>query len=211
MSVQQGYGSGELTFAQRNPQTVQISDGARARKTDDGYVLETLDSSGNWNGAGGGGGMLVADETFTDAQIRGATSNPLIVIPSTETLGYEGFPASLPLILKGYVILDSSAGFYTNIATPPPVFALVIGSDWSLTAGNTMEIVNRATVTPVAFPGGADKYLFSFLVLENPISNDDIQDNAIGIVIPNTDGAFTGGNAANSMRVILYYVNQDLS
>jgi hypothetical protein len=210
MSIQKGYEVAELTYAERNPQTVQISDGVRARKTDDGYVLETLNPNGNWIG-GGGSGILIADETFTDAQIRGATSNPLIVIPSTETLGYVGFPTSLPLVLKGYVILDSSAGFYTNIATPPPVFALVIGSDWSLTAGNTMEIVNRATVTPVAFPGGADKYVFSFLVLENPISNDDLQDNAIGIVIPNTDGAFTGGNAANSMRVILYYVNQDLS
>jgi hypothetical protein len=44
MSAPPGYEAELLTYAQRNPQTIQIADGVRSRKTDDGYVLEVLQS-----------------------------------------------------------------------------------------------------------------------------------------------------------------------
>jgi hypothetical protein len=42
MAAPPGYDAGSLTYEERNPQTIQIADGVRSRKTDDGYVLEVL-------------------------------------------------------------------------------------------------------------------------------------------------------------------------
>ncbi len=44
MATQQGYETENLTFAQRNPQTIMLSYGVRIRKTDTGYAIETLGS-----------------------------------------------------------------------------------------------------------------------------------------------------------------------
>jgi hypothetical protein len=44
MPTQSGYEPEELTFEKRNPQTIMLSDGVRIRKTDTGYVIETLRS-----------------------------------------------------------------------------------------------------------------------------------------------------------------------
>jgi len=53
MAAPPGYDSEELTFAQRNPQTIMLSDGVRARKTDTGYIIEEMSSSGAWARIGG--------------------------------------------------------------------------------------------------------------------------------------------------------------
>lgn len=62
MATQQGYGSGELTYAQRSADIVMLSDGVRARKTDDGYVVETLGSDNEtWTPAAGSVGPSLND------------------------------------------------------------------------------------------------------------------------------------------------------
>jgi len=50
MSINTGYGAENVPFAQRSADTVMLTDGVRARKTDTGYVLEVLQSDENWSG-----------------------------------------------------------------------------------------------------------------------------------------------------------------
>ncbi len=54
MGAPPGYESEELTYAQRNPQTIMLSDGVRSRKTDTAYVVEIIDQNGTWLNSGVG-------------------------------------------------------------------------------------------------------------------------------------------------------------
>ena len=199
----------------------------QARRTTDNVLVDvTADVDGLPQGAPVGnpieGGateqtVLSRTVTLTDAQIKALPSGPVILVAATETLGYSGTPSQLVIPLACLVVLDNSAGAYTNVNIPARL-VLTIGSDWSsdyATATNSYDDQDMATPLTVA----GDAWLAGFVAFEaknrGTILGGDlsgaIEDNAVGIALTNGAlGALTGGNAANTMKVTVLYTVVDL-
>lgn len=161
--------------------------------------------------------MLSATVTLTDAQIKDV-GTPFVIIPATEVLGYNGAPTQIPVPLSAVIRLDNSAGEYGNVGVS--TFVIALGSDWSLNflsvqAGNLTGAGAVHTYITSPFdpntsdnvPVDSDPHVHAITVPFTGIDlTDNIEDNAIAIVLSNSDGDLTGGNAANSLKVTVFYV-----
>lgn len=163
----------------------------------------------------GGGVQTVYSQTvtLTDAQIK-AVGTPVVVIPSTETLNYSGAPTEFFLPVSAYAILDSRGGAYTNIDAAASI-KLGFGSDMSADATGLARLTGSGTfqeakvsIVPFAVPPSQYDDAFSFYGSTDPRPiTDNWQDNAIVVYASNASaGAFTGGNAANSLKVVVNYI-----
>ncbi len=167
---------------------------------------------------GGSSLLKTATVTLTNAQIKALPTTPVVIVPATEVLGYSGFPTTIFLVSKALLRLDCSAGIYTNVDNDSNIL-LCWGSDASTDIGIAAAIRDDTTSTPSIFPstfdfiGGSDptKAVASFLLSEGFFLTDGLQDNAVALFIHNTLGNFTGGNAANTLKVTVYYMVVDVS
>lgn len=179
------------------------------------------DSSAQLNGAS----LVVGfSTTLTDAQIKALPTTPITLVAAPAS----GFRIK---ILGGTMRLNNAAGAYTNINTAycelrvnvtagwrlaGPV--LVNDTEWSVAlTGMTDVFGNAATyVLDVPTPGllypvdaGAQSGNSSGQLLLNPFNippTADVDAKAALLSINNNgSGNLTGGNAANSLKVTLYY------
>lgn len=136
---------------------------------------------------------------------------PAIVIPATETLDYAGFPTNLKLIVKATVVLDTTAGAFTNVNNACQLL-LAYGSDWSLTLGASVKIaIADGTLVFNPFSNLAEKTFYSFLFPEDKIRDGGLLDNAVAFVINNQgDGPFTDGAEGNSLKITIDYIDRTL-
>jgi hypothetical protein len=153
-----------------------------------------------------------ATVTLTDAQIKANTVTPVVIIPATETLNYSGFPATVPKIISACVILDARAGAYTDISVNGGVLFLALGSDaGGPTISGSATIAGAASIAPVGITAQAEKQMLNFIVGDNvTLADDGTLDNGISIYMLN-DTPLSGGNPANTMKVIVYYIVVDVS
>lgn len=151
---------------------------------------------------------------LTDADIKALPTTPFVLVEPTETLNYSGLPTQLQVPLFVIVRVVNSTGDYTNI-NALCLTNINLGSDNSLTFSPPMggsEIFNdlgfATFFSQPARTGDAsgDPILPFFNTL-----TDALLDNAIVLAVNNQgDGNFTGGNAANRIRVTVLYTIIDL-
>jgi len=143
---------------------------------------------------GGGSSYLSATVTLTDAQIKALPSGNVEIIAAPGTGKY--------LYVNQVAFALNIVGAYTNVTIniPPQL--------WYKTS--EVGIVD-STLDDFAFTT-PDKY--GTLLNTYPqgyFASADIENRAIELNISNTGaGNFTGGNAANTLKVTVYYVVVDL-
>ncbi len=151
-----------------------------------------------------------ANALLSDAQIKTLPSSPIAVVAATETLGYAGFPTTIPIIQSGIAILNATAGAYANITGDGSSFLLLAyGSDWSLNASMLLEVGLVGTDPAVIFgklDNQARKSFYPFSGIGAGIVYEGgLQDNGIAIAANNPAGNFTLGHSSNTLRVIVDY------
>lgn len=113
MAAPPGYDADILTYAQRNPQTIQLSDGVRIRKTDDYYVVERLKADLSWEeltqiGAAVWGDITgtLADQTDVQDALDDKQDTITDVLALTPTASPPGSPA------EGMIYADTDHHLY---------------------------------------------------------------------------------------------------
>lgn len=150
--------------------------------------------------------MRTAYKELTDAQIKALPTTPVTII--------SGLGAGKSILFLGAKITAIlSGGFYTNLNAAGYLY---LADDFNNQISNVTQLARFADVnnkllniTPVAYPGSGSYAGFS---------TDDNQlltqaDNS-GLVIRMSNGgsgALTGGNAANKLKVFVFYEVLDLT
>lgn len=144
--------------------------------------------------------MLTKTTLLTDAQIKALPTTPATIVP--------GVPAKIIVPFLTTLQLDATAGAYTNLGTTTNDIIMCAGytqrsnlvrNDLLLgTAAKRAADLSPRTQIDAKPPTSLDLYTAPF----NP--SEEIG-TALILYCDNTPGNFTGGNAANSMKVTVYY------
>lgn len=161
--------------------------------------------------AGGSGVLLTATVTLDNDQIKALPTTPVVIVPATEVLDYVGMPTELPVPFMATMTFDTSAGAYTNVTTDHvPYFIVAFGADWSWSATvRTIELIPDSADVKFAWlpPDTQTGVLSPDFTAAETFGADSLQDNALVVACNNgASGDFTGGNAANTLKVTVYYV-----
>lgn len=173
-------------------------------------------------------------KTLTDAQIKTLPTDwqanaPVAIIPPTEpALNYLTPASRLFVPLFAFAALDNGAGVYGNMRGDGKVvrLRLVWGRDWSISVGALMGLTTAdATTGLIALKeenfaslllGGGGQPRFSVFTLPGGMMDGtqngaSLNDNGLYIIADNgADGAFTGGDPANTLNVTVLYAIVDV-
>lgn len=146
-----------------------------------------------------------ASVTLTDAQIKALPTTSVPILAPTDILGYSGAPGSLfmPTLAVLQMNVADETRSYTNVDDAAAVI-LAWGSDQSwniMDLSHITEPVLLGTDEPraVRFKEVADAS--ALLALDGLL-----EDNGLHLVATNgAAGNFTGGNAANTLKVTVWY------
>jgi hypothetical protein len=161
--------------------------------------------------------------TLTDAQIKQLPNVPFVVLPATEIYNYDVVVPATQLFIPTRLdcILDTRAGTYAGMSNPNS-FSVQIGSDASYdtgelvrkqSVGNGIQVVNGTDLSQ--FFTNAAKSYFSVVCCVGGRGGligigPGLQDNAISIYLDNGKVNLTGGNPANTLKMILSFIELDL-
>lgn len=140
---------------------------------------------------GGGSSYLVASVTLTDAQIKALPSGNIEIV-AAPGIGQYIYPIGVAFALN---IVEA----YTNVTINNPPQVWFKTSEIGI-ASSALD--NFAFTTP-------DKYatLLRTEFTNGYYTDADVENKAVELNIGNTGaGNFTGGNAANTLKVTVYYV-----
>jgi hypothetical protein len=145
--------------------------------------------------------MLIATVTLTDAQIKALPTTPITVL--------AGIPNKIILPFKAVIQLDASNGAYGNVSAGIANFlSIFVGQILSTRIAND-QVITGATkrhseLSAISLLDAVPPTIAQLSGLSrDPSVYDGI---AATIQCTNAAGNFTGGNAANSMIVTLYYM-----
>jgi len=154
------------------------------------------------NGSEGGGGgdslILSATVTFTDAQIKAFPSNYLQVVAA---------PGAGKYIMPVYATfkLDGTAGAYSNV-NANNVFQFKRGTDYVPYTGEANLIYSWM------WEDNSDVWVGFIMAFDTGYEDiGSLENKNISVGIDNiSTGDFTEGNAANTLKVTLYYIEVEL-
>lgn len=164
---------------------------------------------GNGNGGGGSSPLLVATTTMTNAQI--------LTLPTTSIEILTGTAGKVTIPLLVFVEVDTAAAAYSNVGATPGFDDWVIQikgttqavfvSGWVIPYNTLVNTTGGAFVfTP---PQGVDISDETTLATELTNIPGEYDGNTIRLVAFNAAGDYTGGDAANSAKVTIFYVQAD--
>lgn len=145
-----------------------------------------------------------ASVTLTDAQIKALRATPFEIVAPTESLGGSGSPTTLPIPIAAFAVSNLTAA-YTNLEADQDVM-FVWGAD------ETFAYSLQATAAVVGqglFSTEGDQFLSPVGVAptvdQASTLADLFNDNGLYFTLNAGTGALTGGNAANSLKVTVWY------
>lgn len=157
-------------------------------------------------GLAGGGTSLVLSATveLTDAQIKALPSERVEIVPAPAT-------GKALLYITSFFQINTSAGAYTNVDADGRIYIDYGGELASLPAILPSGANLRTWVLPPASQFGQNPSVLSTFNSVNIARSTGIDETPLYIKIDNNGaGDFTGGNAANTLKVTVYYVVVDL-
>ena len=169
-----------------------ISYGGTSRKLTNQFIA-ALDETITPSGAGS---ILTATVTLTDAQI--IAGDPVVIIPATEIVNYARMPATIPKVIGAVGIQNTLAGAYDGLIPVTLGYGTLSDSNF----GQSVHIDGGHAFSASGISLNTEKKIFGFMIGE-ATADQDIADNAV--VVQAAFGA-TGGNPANTLKVIVYYV-----
>lgn len=143
-------------------------------------------------GGGAGGGLLSATVTLTDAQIKALPTTPVQVLAAPGAGKYYK-------IFGAQIITDTSAAAYTNVSASGLITVQLSDSNQNFSCNNGILEEQDVFYGDLAPDTSLNV---------SPLSNTE--NNAINISSVNSGGDYTGGNAANTLEVVVYYIIVDL-
>lgn len=155
---------------------------------------------------GGAGILQTTSVQLADAQIKALPTTYIQVIAA------PGANKQI-LLLGAHAKIDSAAGEYTNLDTDNGL--LLTYGEWDIEASGVIELLGGNTVKYITFPpaaySGQRVGWNGYLTQTGVGSSAFVVNKEIRIVGSNAAaGNFTGGNAANTMTITVYYVIVDV-
>ena len=148
--------------------------------------------------------MTSATVTLTDAQIKALPTTPIQILPTPAA-------GKIYLVISAVFYVDTRNGAYSNINSD--FFCALVTDDWYDNVSHQLQarMFNRTTRS-LAFSNYAE--------LASPSSHgqvafgedyEDSYDQPINLYCDNlSDGDFTDGDASNSMKVTVHYIELTL-
>jgi hypothetical protein len=160
------------------------------------------------SGSGSAGVVTLYTRTLTDAEIKALPSTP-IAIAAAPGAGIARMP------IYATLNLDWTAN-YTNIHGASQLIMRSLGDSNPLLA--YLDETDQSGVTGLLAPGQDTLALMqppglalsTFILAQYGIDPNGILNTAINFTAVNSAGDFTGGNAANTLRINLYCVDVPL-
>jgi len=163
-----------------------------------------------------------ATVTLTDANVKALPTTPITLVAA------PGSGKRIKLLAPPSLHLDNTAGVYTNINTTYAAISVDWAGSWAAGALlndnaaspaltqvtyflNTSHAYISDLTVPYMLADSIERWVYSGEVDASgqPIANED--NVALKISVDNNgSGNFTGGNAANTLKVVVYYAIETL-
>lgn len=216
-----GSNSGDVTLA-GTPDYITLSNQVITRGLIDlaTDVTSVLPVANGGSGSASGAGILRATASLTNAQILALPTTPVTIIAAPSAGTYITF-------LGGSLVIDTTGAAYTNIDATYAACAVYYLGDFTqwIAAGPVDDATYSLTRFTQGFGTGAH-LLWNLAVYQDTPSDGNagiywtlpglipeatFNGTAVAIAMDNNgSGNLTGGNAANSMTVTLYYVVESI-
>lgn len=150
--------------------------------------------------------VLSRTVTLTDAQIKALPGTDVEIVPDVAA-------GKIVAVVGGLIYCDTNAGAYTNIDAAAEVFIQYSSGNEALSyieeaVGGVSDLIGLGGIR-VSLLGPVASHSFGTSTVGHVIG--DIETAGLEISGNNAAaGSFTGGNAANSMKVTVFYVVVDL-
>lgn len=190
----------------------QVSVGGVTLTTAADFATEIVNVFTGLSSGGGSGYLVKAEVTLTDAQIKALPTapHPIIVASPGEN--------KVLLFMGGFLVLNTTAGAYTNVDTESNAIYIGYGAD-AISYCSTHSIMPTGAGGSNIFGGVFNQGAVVDIrpdwedmtrSLEWMTGLDNMKNQPLTIIGYNNTGDLTGGNPANTMKIIIYYIVVDL-
>lgn len=183
-------------------------------KSDKYYAGETRDAlvAAANTGGGGGSGVLTASATLTDAQIKALSPDStfeLVAAPGVDKMLLVMFAVvRLKMASGAYTNVDANAMLFIGYGDGATAYTDYASNMTSMIGSNSVRTsILTSAISAYPLTGNGDIMPTYF----NNFVEADFNNTSLVLVLDNKSSGFlTGGNAANTMEVTVFYSIVDL-